>query len=203
MRAPDEIAQKRGLPSLTDSGWRARLLPSAPLIAPARQYIFPQAVPGEEEAMARGSVWLEVKAEGQGDFLAQCAIGFAGPYVASGLWTSPVPGEFVLLAGGYAYAVAPLAPEQTALLPMRPVLAVAEVVGRIVLVGYHALLVRESNGATWLSDRLSWEGVTVTGVDAERELLRGTGWDMLTDEEIPFALDLRTHALLGGGYRRA
>lgn len=201
MNSSQGPVQKRGAATLEGDGWTARLLPSAPLISPSRQYVFPHAVPGEEEAMARGSVWLEVKPTGQGTFLAQCAIGFAGADVAGGLWRAPDPAEFVLAAGGYAYVLNPHVPERTSLLPMRPVVAVAEFAERLVLVGYHAALVRERDGTTWQSERLSWEGLTLTGVDPEGEVLHGTGWDMLTDEEVPFALELRTRTLRGGGYR--
>lgn len=202
MTQDPELAQQRGASSLDGDGWSVRLLPAPPLISPARQFIFPQAIPGEEEAMARGSVWASVSALEGGSFLAQCAIGFAAAGVAAGLWPSPNPSEFLLAAGGYAYTIAPNAPERTALLSLRPVIAVAPTPGRLVLVGYHHVLVHENDGATWQSDRLSWEGVTLTGFTPETETLHGTGWDMIADEELPFELDLRTRHLIGGGYRR-
>ncbi len=42
--------------------------------------------------------------------------------------------------------------------------------------------------------KLSDEGVTITGIDDG--VLRGTGWEMMSDREKSFALDLRTGLLL-------
>ncbi len=51
-------------------------------------------------------------------------------------------------------------------------------------------------GQAWESEKLSDEGVTITGVDGG--VLRGTGWEMRNDREKPFAIDLRSGALLSG-----
>ena len=41
--------------------WTARVLTAPPLIAPARQFVYPQRIAGEEDAMARGALLLDVK----------------------------------------------------------------------------------------------------------------------------------------------
>jgi hypothetical protein len=46
----------------------------------------------------------------------------------------------------------------------------------------------------WESAKLSDEGVTITSIAGG--LLRGTGWEMKTDREKPFALDLRSGVLV-------
>ena len=38
--------------------------------------------------------------------------------------------------------------------------------------------------------KLSDEGVTITGI--EGEVVRGVGWELMTDSETGFAVDLRT-----------
>jgi hypothetical protein len=48
----------------------------------------------------------------------------------------------------------------------------------------------ERRGEAWQSEKLSDEGVTITGM--EGGALRGLGWDLITDKETPFALDLKT-----------
>jgi hypothetical protein len=45
---------------------------------------------------------------------------------------------------------------------------------------------------------LSWEGVRVTGVDGDE--LHGFGWNLQTDKEVEFAVDLRTGVHTGGGF---
>ena len=180
--------------------WTATVLPGPPLIAPARHIVLPQAVPGEEDALARGALWVDVRREAGGSFLLQCALGFAGPNVLSGIWSTPEPDVLLAVAGGYAYRVETAAPQQSTLLPLRPVVACLPVqhAASLVLVGFHAVLVLQGDGAAWASPRLSWEGVTVTGVTDG--VVHGTGWHMRSDRELPFQLDLRTQALTGGAF---
>ncbi len=192
------IGEQVGEVSVQGEGWSARVLAGAPLIAPARMFTFPQSIAGEEDALARGALWVEVRAAGRPAFVAQCARGYATDGVAHGLWQF---GDGLLaVAGGYAYAVDTLVPEQTRLLPLRPAVQVLTVpqMRVAVLVGFHAVMV-VADGESWESGRLSWEGVTLLSCDGE--VLHGSGWDMMADEEVPFSLNLRTRALEGGGYR--
>jgi hypothetical protein len=78
------------------------------------------------------------------------------------------------------------------MLPYRPVLEVLPLVeqGLLLFAGHHAILAWGKDGEVWQSDRLSWEGLTLDGV--EGGFLRGTGWDMITDKDVPFALNLLT-----------
>ena len=179
--------------------WKAKLLTGPPLIRPARNYIFPREVLGEEDALARGSLWIEVQPAKGGTFLAQCALGFVGTGVATGLWQAPEPSILLAIAGGYAYAIHTDAPETTQLLPMRPVVEVhaAPEADAFALVGFHAIYILGANEA-WTSPRLSWEGVHIVSVKGE--MLHGTGWHMRSDRELPFTLNLRTRELTGGAF---
>jgi hypothetical protein len=60
----------------------------------------------------------------------------------------------------------------------------------LLLVGHHSILAWGSDGEAWESDRLSWEGIT--NLRIEGNVLRGDGWDLRTDKELPFALDVNT-----------
>jgi hypothetical protein len=62
--------------------------------------------------------------------------------------------------------------------------------GLLLFVGHHAILAWGPSGEAWQSEKLSDEGVTISSV--EGGVLRGLGWNLRTDEEIPFILDLRT-----------
>jgi hypothetical protein len=62
--------------------------------------------------------------------------------------------------------------------------------GLLLFAGHHSILAWGREGEAWESERLSWEGITVTGV--EGSTLRGHGWDLRTDRDVPFALDLKT-----------
>ena len=56
-----------------------------------------------------------------------------------------------------------------------------------------------ANGLRWETARLSWEGVTLGEVRDGK--LHGTGWNMHTNREVPFAVDMVTGAHEGGGFQ--
>ena len=181
--------------------WRAELLEVAPLIAPARQFIYPRQVAGEEDTLGRGALRVMVHPASGGAFLATCARGFADPRMPTGVFACPNPRDLCAVAGGYAYLIDTSAPEQSQHIPLRPVVEVLSLVEQelLVFIGFHALLSWGVDGLAWQTARLSWEGVRVTG--AEGETLRGFGWNMMTDREVEFVVDLRTGAHTGGGFQ--
>ncbi len=182
---------------MSQQTWQARVLAGPPLIAPARHIVLPQAVPGEEDAMARGALWIDIKPATGANFLVQCALGFAGSGVATGLWPTPHLDVLLAIAGGYGYRINTIHPEPSRLLPLRPIVSVYPAAGALVLTGFHALYILEAE-TEWESPRLSWEGLTITTIEGDE--VHGTGWHMRTDRELPFTLNLRTRDLTGGAF---
>jgi hypothetical protein len=180
--------------------WRAEVLAKPPLIAPARQFTHPRQVAGEEDTLARGALLVLVHPAGGGTFLATCALGFSDPAVPTGLWTCPNPAELCAVAGGYAYIVDTASPDRSTQVPLKPVAEVLPIPahGLLVFVGFHAIVAWGADGMAWKTARLSWEGIRITGV--EGDTLRGLGWEMKTDREVEFVVDLRTGAHVGGGF---
>jgi hypothetical protein len=124
-------------------------------------------------------------------FLATCAVGFLDPIVPTGVWSAPNPNEICAVSGGYAYLIDTSAPERFTMIPFRPVLEVRPLPaqGLLLFVGHYAIIAWGRNGQAWQSDKLSDEGVTITGI--EDGVLHGVGWSMMTDRETPFAIDLK------------
>ena len=180
--------------------WKAEVLRQAPLIAPARQYTWPQEIAGEEDALARGALRVMVKPRLGAGYLLTCALGFNSPNLPSGVFGCPDADEMCAVAGGYAYVASTLAPEKPTLLGMKPVVALLPAVeaGLLLFVGFHAVLAWGRGGIAWETGRLSWEGVRVEAV-SESEAV-GFGWDMRTDKEVAFRIDLRTGEHVGGGF---
>jgi hypothetical protein len=174
--------------------WQAEILPSRPVILPVRHFVYPR----EAEEVERGALEVLIRPDAPvaqptpQPFLATCALGFHDPAVPTGLWSTPKPEEICAVSGGYAYLIDTTAPERFSMIPFRPVLEVRPLAadGLLLFVGHHAILAWGEQGQAWQSEKLSDEGVTITGV--ESGVLRGLGWDLLTDKETPFALDLRT-----------
>lgn len=183
------------------SSWTAEVLTAPPMIAPARQFVYPLRVPGEEEAMERGALQLLVRPRTGGTFLATCALGFRDPSLPSGVFACPAPDDLLALAGGYAYLVDTTKPETCVHLPLRPITESASVLehGIILLAGFHAVAAIGAAGLLWQTDRLSWEGVRLGQILDGK--LHGEGWNMQTDREVAFTVDLRTGAHEGGGFK--
>jgi hypothetical protein len=178
--------------------WQAEVLAARPLILPPRHFVYPQAAEEVERGALEVLVRLEAGPDAQSDgsdaqpFLATCALGFRDPAAPSGLWSTPRPEEICAVAGGYAYLIDTTRPERFAMVPYRPVLEIRPMVRESLLlfVGHHSILAWGRDGMAWESTKLSDEGVTITGSDGG--ILRGTGWDMMSDREKPFALELRS-----------
>jgi hypothetical protein len=170
--------------------WQAEILSARPLILPPRHFVYPR----EVEEVERGALEVMVRpaSDGAQPFLATCALGFRDPAVPGGLWSCPQPEELCAVSGGYAYMVNTLEPQRFSMIPYRPVLQVlaAREAGLLLFVGHRGILAWGHEGHAWESGKLSDEGVMITGVDGVT--LRGLGWNMFTDKEAPFALDLAT-----------
>lgn len=180
--------------------WNAEVLKSPPLIAPARQFTYPQQIAGEEDALARGALQLLVRPSAGGIFLATCALGFTNPSMPTEVLACPKPDEMCAVAGGYAYIVDTLHPERCTHLPLKPVTEVRTLPahGLLLFTGFHSMLAWGANGLAWESARLSWEGIQISSI--EGNTLQGTGWNLITDKEVPFSLDLLTGQHQGGGF---
>ena len=168
--------------------WQAQILRESPLILPSRHCTYPLRV----EDVDRGAMEVMVRPAKEEPFLATFALGFADPAAPHGLWSCPNPDELCAVAGGYAYIVDTLDPARFTHLAFRPVLQVRSLVEHRLLLfaGHQALLAWCPDGQAWESPRLSSEGLRLESVSGNE--LHGFGWDLLTDRDVPFTLDLRT-----------
>jgi hypothetical protein len=170
--------------------WQAEILAERPLILPARHFVYPR----EAEEVERGALEVLVRPDAVDEqpFLATCALGFHDPVVPNGLWSTPNPVEICAVSGGYAYVIDTTAPERFTMIAYRPVLEIRPLPaqGLLLFVGHHSILAWGANGQAWQSGRLSSEGLTITGI--EGDVLHGLGWNLITDKEAPFDLDLKT-----------
>jgi hypothetical protein len=173
--------------------WQVTVLKRRPLILPRRRYVYPR----DAEEVERGALELSIQPGGnlakQEPFLATCALGFADPRAPTGVWTCPHPDQLCAVAGGYAYLIDTLRPERFEQVPYRPVFSVHPVYtdpGLLLFAGNRAILAYGRRGRLWESPPLSSEGIEVTST--ADGLLQGLGWDLMSDREVPFSLDLRT-----------
>jgi hypothetical protein len=174
--------------------WEVEVLATRPPILPRRHYVYPAQV----DEVEQGALELLVRRPAAEVFLATFALGFASPAVPTGVWSCPDADSLCAVAGGYAYVVNTSAPERWTQIPFRPVteVRVLEQAKLLLFASFHTLLAWGSDGHAWQSERLSWEGVRLGKVQDRQ--LQGWGWDMRTDTEMEFALDLATGQHTGG-----
>ena len=180
--------------------WTVEILKTPPLIAPARQFTYPRQIAGEEDALARGALQLMVHSATGGTFLATCALGFTDPAMPTGVFACPNALEMCAVAGGYAYVIDTAQPQRSTHIGLKPVVEVRSLVAQdlLLFVGFHSMLAWGCSGQAWESARLSWEGVRIISIDGD--VLHGMGWNLLTDREVAFSVDLLTGQHQGGGF---
>ena len=122
--------------------WSAEILKTPPLIAPARQFTYPQQIAGEEDALARGALQLMVRPASGGTFLATCALGFTDPAMPTGVFACPNADEMCAVAGGYAYVIDTAQPEHCTHIALKPVVEVRLLVAQklLLFVGFHSMM---------------------------------------------------------------
>jgi hypothetical protein len=174
--------------------WHAEILTARPLILPPLHFVYPR----DAEEIERGALEVLIRplpakrSPSAQEFLATCALGFRDAIVPTGLWSCPHPDDICAVSGGYAYIINAAAPEHFTMIAFRPVMELRSLPsqGLLLFVGHHALLAWSANGHAWQSEKLSDEGVTITAIEAGK--LHGLSWNMITDKETPFTLDLST-----------
>ena len=168
--------------------WEAEILLARPLILPPRHFVYPHDV----EEVERGAMETMVRPNQKEPFLATCALGFRDEAVTSGVWSMPEPRSICCVSGGYAYVIDTAAPGQFTFVDVRPVLKVLALAdtGLLLLVGHRTMEAWGREGLQWESGKLSDEGVEIIGVDGWT--LYGMSWDLMSDRERAFVLDLRS-----------
>jgi len=170
--------------------WQATILERRPLIAPARHYVYPAQV----EEVERGALELLIrpKTPSSEAFLATFALGFADPAVPTGVYACPNPTQLCAVAGGYAYLIDTINPTQWEQVEYRPVLQVTSLPQQNLLLfaGHHSLIAYGPEGKAWQTKKLSWEGIKVLQITGNT--LTGLGWDLMTDREFEFQVNLQT-----------
>lgn len=176
--------------------WQAEILAARPLILPSRQFVYPAQV----EEVERGALEVLVRPSAGTAFLATCALGFASPLAAGGVWACPDPDWMCAVAGGYAYLMDTSDPHRWEQIEYRPVTEVRPLREHDLLIfaGFHSLLAWGPAGKAWKTARLSWDGLRISRIEGNS--LFGFGWEMQTDRELEFQVDLRTGEHRGGGY---
>jgi hypothetical protein len=126
------------------------------------------------------------------------ALGFESDRTIHAVYSCPDPDAVCVVVGGYAYVVKASDPMQWFGLEQRPVVEIRALPDRDLLLfaGFTNIIALGRNGLEWTTERLSWEGISITEVSGHK--LHGLAWNALTDKEVPFEVDLATGQSSGG-----
>jgi hypothetical protein len=175
--------------------YEVRVLESAPPVHPIEKMYH---YPAELEEGDRSGVYLRVAPNRGPAWAGFFALGFDSDQVVSQVCSSPDPDSFCVVVGGYAYMVKADDPAQWMRVAQIPVmdLRVLSQQGLLLFAGFTSITAIGNSGIAWTTERLSWEGLSITDIKGDR--LLGHGWDALADKEVPFEVDLKTGKHTGG-----
>lgn len=177
--------------------YEIKLLEAAPPIHPVEKlYHYPAEL---EEGDRSGAYVRVIPREGTpGAWTGFFALGFDSDQVVNAICSCPDPGSLCVVAGGYAYVVKAADPAQWFRIEQRPVMDLRALpeLRLLLFAGFTSISSLGAAGLRWTTERLSWEGVTITEITGDK--LRGRGWDAVTDKEVPFEVDLLTGKHTGG-----
>lgn len=175
--------------------YEVRVLESAPPVHPIEKLYH---YPVELEEGDRSGAYVRVVPQRGPAWVGFFALGFDSDQVVTEVCSSPDPDSFCTVIGGYAYVVKANNPEQWLRVEQRPVvdLRVVSQHGLLLFAGFTTITAVDQSGIAWTTERLSWEGLTITDIKGGR--LLGHGWDALVDKEVPFEVDLKTGKHTGG-----
>lgn len=128
------------------------------------------------------------------------AFGTVTPKGKSGLYSWPDPKTLCVVSNGQGYFVRADDPTRHDIVKVNPVLDVIPVASRniVVFVNFTELVAYGESGPVWVSERLSWDGVTVTAVTSN--WIGGKVWDPRVEAEVEFRVNLLTGEHEGGAW---
>jgi hypothetical protein len=175
--------------------YEVKILEVAPPIHPIEKLYH---YPVELEEGDRSGAYLRVTPQSGPAWVGFFALGFDSDQVVSAVCSTPDPDSFCVVVGGYAYVVKAGSPAQWLRVEQKPVvdMRVLSPQGLLLFAGFTSITAVGSEGILWTTERLTWEGLTITEVSGDK--LSGRGWDAITDKEVQFEVDLKTGKHTGG-----
>jgi hypothetical protein len=175
--------------------YEVRMLEEGPPVHPIEKLYH---YPVELEEGDRNGAYLRVMPKGKPAWVGFFAQGFDSEQVISEVCSSPDPESFCIVVGGYGYLMKASDPSRWLRVEQKPVvdLLVASQQGLLIFAGFTSITAIGASGVAWTTERLTWEGLTITEIQGD--ILRGKGWDAIADKEVPFEVDLKTGKHTGG-----
>lgn len=171
------------------------------LVGPApKPRFFPANIESDLERLT--AVVLRIKPDNAAAWPGVFACGFDSPFVVDAVFSTPDPEKVCIIAGGYSYIFSTENPRMWDRLPVVPVVHAHPVPESDMLVfgDFTRLAAYGSTGLLWVTERLTWDGIKISGI--ADGVVRGYGWDATTGRDLEFAVNLSTGEHTGGAAPR-
>jgi hypothetical protein len=144
------------------------------------------------------SVYVRIEPQGGEPWIGAFARGFQSDDLVSGVYSWPDHKSVAVVSAGYGYVVKANDPTSWVRLQPMPVTDVRLMPEQkvIVFTDFTHMFAYNAEKNVWKSDRLSWDGITVTQVATNH--IFGMAWDAMQDKEVEFVIDVRTGEHTGG-----
>jgi hypothetical protein len=179
--------------------YEVKVLNSAPPLHPLEKLYH---YPVELEEGDRSGVYVRIEPRQAPAWRGFFALGFESDRVIHAAYSCPDQDSVCIVSGGYAYVVKATDPALWFRVEQRPAIEIRahHGLGLLLFAGFTTITAVGGTGIAWTTQRLSWEGISIVEVTGEK--LRGTGWDALTDKDVPFEVDLLSGESQGGARPR-
>lgn len=156
--------------------------------------------PGATEIGGRDGVNVHVIPHGGDEWIGTFSAGGFGPKSVTDVCSTPNPTKICVIAEGQGYIVDVVHPEIFDNLPIFPVLAVRSSAkhGLLIFASHTELLAVGTDGIAWRTARLSWDSMKLTSMGEDD--LCGVFWDIRSESEQSFTVNLATGTHTGGAY---
>lgn len=175
--------------------YEVRVLDSYGLVNPLERL---HQFPAELEERDRAGVYLRVIPKQGFPWVGFFSLGFDSDQVVNAIYSCPDADSVCVVASGYGYVVNVSNPSRWMRVEQQPVMEVRALAEQKLLLfaGFHTITAFGRAGLLWTTERLSWDGISISRID--QATLHGQGWDALSDKEVPFEVDLATGKHTGG-----
>ncbi|HUR36327.1 MAG TPA: hypothetical protein VM009_00825 [Terriglobales bacterium] len=166
-------------------------------VLPAAVNERPVRIPASPEEV--DSIVVKIKPADAPAWVGSFARGFATDDLISGVYAWPDGQSLAVVAAGYGYVLkaSDLGKNWVRLQPM-PITDVRTMAEQklILFADFTHIYAYGAERSAWKSERLSWDGVTITEVATNHVF--GMAWDAMQDKEVDFVIDVRTGEHTGG-----
>ena len=154
--------------------------------------------PGASRVAGRDGLIVEVRPDHGQQWLGTFAFGQIAPMGTSGVFTTPDPDRFCVVARGEGYFVSANAPESWERVQANPIIDVRPIgaKGIMIFADFTQLVAYGQTGLKWKSKRLSWDNLRV--IEVTDTSIKGEFWDIRSETTARFVVDLATGTHLGG-----